>query len=67
MANELLTAFLFRLARDNVPFGVIEEHVAVVETAHVEGEEVEYAANAVHMGEWAREVAARLTPVRRTP
>jgi hypothetical protein len=28
-SHERLAALLFRLARDNVPFGIIEEHVQV--------------------------------------
>lgn len=34
MPNERLAAFLFRLARDELPSGMIEEHLRVVEEAH---------------------------------
>lgn len=64
MANERLAAFLFRLARDEVPTGVIEEHVRVVQAAHAHGEPVTYVEDAEHLGNWAHSVAARLVPVR---
>lgn len=57
--QERLAAFLFRLARDNVPFGVIEEHIQVVERYGF-GEEQKYIADAAPMGEWARRAANRL-------
>jgi hypothetical protein len=59
--TERLAAFLFRLARDEVPFGKIEEHVRVVEEAHAPGESAAFIGEAAPMGEWARRTAARLT------
>jgi hypothetical protein len=59
--RERLAAFIFRLGRDAVPFGVIEEHVQVVEGAHVAFEPIEYLGSvAKTQADWAREIAARL-------
>lgn len=59
-AEERLAALLFRLARDNVAFGIIEEQVQVVERAHHHPERVEYVEQAKPMGEWARRTAKRV-------
>lgn len=62
MANERLAALLFRLARDELPQGVIEEHVRVVEQAHSDPDApVRYEHDGRHLGAWARETAERLT------
>jgi hypothetical protein len=57
---ERLAAFLFRVARDELSFGRIEEHVRVVEAAHGPGEPVVYVDEASPMGEWAIRTARRL-------
>jgi hypothetical protein len=67
MRSERLAAFIFRLARDEIPTGKIEEHVRVVCKAHTHGgrhaetgEGVVYEPECAHIGEWAQEVADRL-------
>lgn len=58
---ERLAAFLFRMARDEVSFGDIESHVRVVETAHANPDQaIQFIDSARHMGEWARDTAARI-------
>lgn len=59
-AEERLAALLFRLARDDVPFGKIEEHVQVVERAHHHPERVKYLGSARLTGAWARDTARRV-------
>lgn len=61
-AVERLAALLFRLARDSVPFGKIEEHLRAIEEAHGT-ERVTYVGVAHPMGEWARETAHRVLMV----
>lgn len=62
-----LAAFLFRLGRDNLPSGIIEEQVRVVEDAHDGTTPVVYnndghGRSAEILGQWAEEMAERLTP-----
>jgi hypothetical protein len=60
MRSERLAAFIFRLGRDNLPTGIIEEQVTVVERAHGHDDDVEYVPSAEHLGDWARSMADRL-------
>lgn len=55
-----LTAFLYRLMRDNLATGVVEEQVVVVEKAHEPGGEVDYSNRGLAM--YASEIAERLVP-----
>lgn len=56
-----LTAFLFRLMRDNVPTGIVEEHVRVVEVAHSPDGVADFlGAHGVAL--YAQELAQRLVP-----
>ena len=58
---ERLAAFVFRLARDDVSFGRMEDHLRVVEKHHPDGAPAaEYLDGAKPLGEWARSVSARL-------
>lgn len=49
------------MARDEATFGAIEEHVRVIEHAHAHPNEVvQFVDSARHLGEWARDTAARI-------
>lgn len=60
--RERLAAFLFRIMRDDLPTGTVEDQVQVVEGAHSGLEPTEYLDAAKPLGEYARQLAKRLVP-----